>query len=39
MAYVQNIETAIRQRNAITGAAPIRDTVLKFVARDDLFMR
>ena len=38
VAYVENVKTAVREDDAITLAAPICDTVLKFVTRDDLFM-
>jgi hypothetical protein len=38
VAYVENVKTAVREGDANTLPAPIRDTVLKFVARDDLFM-
>lgn len=38
MTYVQNVEAAVRERYAITGAPPVRDAVLKFVAGDDFFV-
>src|SRR5712692_7617077 len=38
MADVQQIETPVRQRDAIARAPPIRHTLLKFVARNNLLM-
>jgi len=35
---MQQIETAVGQRDAIAGAAPIRHASLKFVARNNLPM-
>lgn len=38
MADVQQIETSVSQRDAIAGAAPIRHTLLQFIARKNLLM-
>ncbi len=39
MANVQQIETTVRQRDAIAGAAPICHELLKFVARNNFRMK
>jgi hypothetical protein len=38
VADVQHIETPIGQRDALAGAPPIRHTLLKFAARNNLPM-
>ena len=38
MANMQQIENTVGQRDAIAGAPPIRHTLLKFVARNNLLM-
>ena len=35
MADMQHIKTTICERNAVAGAAPLRDTLLQFAARND----
>jgi len=38
VADVQHIENTVGQRDAIASAPPIRHTLVKFVARNDLLM-